>query len=172
MVKKFGYSAQNRYIALIINVFFHKNAQNLIRIFSQIEDPRSHINRLHNLVDILAIGIMSVIAGTETWKQMSEFAKSKEAFQKTYFELPNGIPSKDTINHVLSAIDSEQFEACSIEWISSVLNIKTGQTIAIDGKTVHGAKSHEKKSPIYSDLINVYKGSQIPANPFFYYHRS
>ncbi len=35
----------------------------LISIFSSIEDPRSHINQLHNLVDILLIGIISVIFG-------------------------------------------------------------------------------------------------------------
>jgi predicted transposase YbfD/YdcC len=80
---------------------------------------------------------------------MSEFAKSKEEFLKTFLDLPNGIPSKDTINRVFSAIDSEQFEAYFIEWVSSILSIKSGQTIAIDGKTVRGAKNHGKKSPIH-----------------------
>ena len=32
---------------------------NLKAIFGQIEDHRSHINQLHNLVDILLIGIIS-----------------------------------------------------------------------------------------------------------------
>jgi len=121
-----------------------KNTQNLIRIFGQMEDPRSHINRLHNLVDILVIGIIAVIAGAETWKQIFEFGKPKEKFLRTFLDLPNGIPSKDTFNRVFSAIDREQFEAYFIEWISSIVSIKTGQTIAIDGKTVRGAKSHGK----------------------------
>jgi hypothetical protein len=37
----------------------------LISIFNQVEDPRSHINKLHNLIDILLIGIISVICGAE-----------------------------------------------------------------------------------------------------------
>lgn len=37
----------------------------LISIFGSVEDPRSHINQLHNLVDILVIGINSVICGAE-----------------------------------------------------------------------------------------------------------
>ena len=90
-----------------------KNAQNLIRIFGQIEDPRSHINRLHNLVDILVIGIIAVITEAKTWKQMSEFAKSKEKFLKIFLDLPNGIPSKDSFNRVFSAIDSEHFRLIS-----------------------------------------------------------
>jgi hypothetical protein len=50
----------------------------IISIFSNVEDPRSHINQLHDLQDILLIGIISVICGGETWKQMVEFAYSKD----------------------------------------------------------------------------------------------
>jgi hypothetical protein len=45
---------------------------NIIRTFNQVENTRSHINQLHNLVDILLIGIISVICGAETWKQIVE----------------------------------------------------------------------------------------------------
>jgi hypothetical protein len=34
------------------------SSDNLKAIFGQIEDHRSHINQLHNLVDILLIGII------------------------------------------------------------------------------------------------------------------
>jgi hypothetical protein len=90
-----------------------------------------------------------VISGAETWKQMVGFAKSKEEFLKTVLELPHGIPSEDTINRVFSSIDSLQFEACFIQWVNSVSSLSKGQIIAIDGKTIRGAKSHGQKSPIY-----------------------
>ncbi len=113
------------------------NKQNkLISIFNQVEDPRSHINQLHNLIDILLIGIISVICGAETWKQMVGFAKSKEEFLRTFLELPNGIPSQDTINRVFTSIDSSQLENCFIEWVSSIADLSSGQIIAIDGKTI------------------------------------
>ena len=121
----------------------------LISIFGTIEDPRSHINQLHDLVDILLIGIISVISGAETWKQMVEFARSKEEFLKKFLKLENGIPSEDTINRTFSAIDSNQFESCFIEWVNSISNITKGQVIAIDGKTLRGAKSNGKKSPVH-----------------------
>jgi len=124
-------------------------SNNLKDIFGQIEDHRSHINQLHNLVDILLIGITAVICGAETWEQMFVFAKSKETFLKKFLELPNGIPSKVTINRVFSAINSEQFESCFIDWVNSIADISKGQVIAIDGKTIRGAKSHGKKSPIH-----------------------
>lgn len=122
---------------------------NLVSIFNQVEDPRSHINQLHNLIDILLIGIISVLCGAETWKQMVGFAKSKEDFLRTFLELPNGIPSEDTINRVFTAIDSTQLENCFIEWVSSISDLSLGQIIAIDGKTIRGAKHKGKKSPIH-----------------------
>ncbi len=121
----------------------------LITIFSQVEDPRSHINRLHNLIDILFIGIISVLCGAETWKQMVSFSKSKEDFLKTFLELPNGIPSEDTINRLFSSIDSVQLESCFSQWVNSITFLEKGQIIAIDGKTIRGAKSKGKKSPIH-----------------------
>ena len=122
---------------------------NLINVFSQIDDPRSHINQRHNLIDILLIGIISVICGAETWKQMVGFAKSKEEFLRSFLELPNSVPSEDTINRVFSSIDSDQFETYFIEWVNSIAVLSKGQIIAIDGKTLRGAKSHGKKSPIH-----------------------
>jgi predicted transposase YbfD/YdcC len=121
----------------------------LISIFGNVEDPRSHINQLHDLVDILLIGIISVICGAETWKQMVEFAISKEEFLKKFLKLNNGIPSDDTINRVFSAIDSNQFENCFIEWVNSISEITKGQVIAIDSKTLCGAKSKGIKSPVH-----------------------
>jgi len=126
-----------------------KKNNKLMSIFGSIEDPRSHINQLHNLTDILLIGIISVICGAETWKQMVEFANSKEDFLKGFLELPNGIPSEDTINRVFSSIDSSQFEHCFIDWVNSISDISKGQVIAIDGKALRGAKSGGKKSLVH-----------------------
>ena len=118
-------------------------------VFTSLTDPRSHINRLHLLNDILLIGIVSVICGAETWKQMVQFAKSKESFFRNFLLLPNGIPSEDTINRVFSSINSLDFERCFTEWITSISTLNTGQVISIDGKTIRGAKSHGKKSAIH-----------------------
>lgn len=54
-----------------------------------------------------------------------------------------------SLNRVFYAIDSEQFESCFIDWVTSIANISKGQIIAIDGKTIRDAKSHGKKSQIH-----------------------
>ncbi len=80
---------------------------------------------------------------------MVDFAYSKEEFLKKFLKLENGIPSDDTINRVFSAIDSNQFESCFIEWVNSISEVTKGQVIAIDGKTLCGAKSKGVKSPVH-----------------------
>ena len=88
------YYIDNQYFNTIVS------DSNMITIFSDIEDHRSHINKLHSLVYILLIGVISVICGTETWKQMTEFSNSKEDFLRKFLDLKNGIPYKDTINRI------------------------------------------------------------------------
>ena len=116
----------------------------LTAIFNQIDDPRRDVTKHHNLNDILLAGIISVICGAETWNNIEEYARSKEDFLRTFLELPN-----DTFNRVFSAIDSEQFESCFIEWVNSLAKITKGQVVAIDGKTIRGAKSNGEKSPYH-----------------------
>lgn len=135
---------------MIINTIRVLKTTNELRsIFSQIDDPRSDINKLHKLEDILLIGIISVICAADTWKNMETYAKAKEEFLRSFLELPNGIPSDDTFNRVFSSIDSEQFEACFVDWVSRLVNLTDGEVIPIDGKTIRGAKANGKKSPFH-----------------------
>jgi len=121
----------------------------LTRIFGQVEDPRRDITKLHKLNDILLISILAVICGAEIWKDIETFASSKVDFLSTFLELPNGIPKLDTYRRVFAAIDSEQFESCFIEWVGSLAEISQGQVVAIDGKTLRGAKDNTGKSSIH-----------------------
>lgn len=127
--------------------------------FETLSDPRSHINKIHKLNDILFIGITSVLCGADTWKQMEEFAIAREDFLKQYIDLSNGTPSDDTINRVFSALDTEQFEACFIKWVSATFptNEEKG-VIALDGKTARGAKSLGKKSPVH--IVSAWSSQQ------------
>jgi len=140
-----------------------KTTENLRSILSKIDDPRRDLTRLHNLNDILLIGIIAVICSADTWNEIEQYALEKEEFLRSFLELPNGIPSHDTFNRVFSAIDSKQFESCFIEWVKTFANLADKEIIAIDGKTIRGAKSKGKKSPIHmvsawADTNNVVLG--------------
>jgi len=128
--------------------------------FSKINDPRSHINKLHELNEILIISVTAVICGADTWKQIEEFAKNKEPFLKQFLDLPNGVPSDDTINRVVSSIDAKEFEKSFVQWVNRILQADemSVEVIAIDGKTVRGAKSYGEKSPIH--IVSAWASNQ------------
>jgi len=122
---------------------------NVIDFFSNVTDPRRPLRRLHKLEDILLISVLAIICGADTWNNIEEYAQSKEEFLRKFLELPNGTPSHDTFNRVFSAIDSEEFELSFMEWVRSIIKVKKGELVSIDGKTIRGAKSKGKKSPFH-----------------------
>lgn len=107
--------------------------------FSVLIDPRIDRTRQHKLVDILVIALSGVICGAEHYTEMEAFGKAKEAWFRTFLELPNGIPSHDTFGRVLSLLDPAQFQACFLNWIRDIAQLKLGEVIAIDGKKLNGS---------------------------------
>ncbi len=135
---------------MIINTLLILNTTNKLKtIFGQIPDFRRSHKQLYDLESILLIGIISVICGADSWNEMENYACSKEDFLRSFLDLPNGIPSHDTFNRVFSNIDSNHFETCFIEWVSILAQLKPKEIIAIDGKTIRGAKASGKKSPVH-----------------------
>lgn len=65
-----------------------------------------------------------------------------------FLELPNGIPSHDTISRVFSALDPKSVQDCSINWLKRIRNLIPETVIPIDGKTLRrsGCKSACKKA--------------------------
>jgi predicted transposase YbfD/YdcC len=110
--------------------------------FADLRDPRVNRTRRHKLIDILIIGICTVICGGDDYEAMEEFGKAKAKWFETFLELPNGIPSHDTFWRVFSALDPEQFQQCFLEWMSAISAMTSGEIIALDGKRVR--RSHDK----------------------------
>lgn len=120
----------------------------IIDFFENLNDNRrSTGNKQHELLDIITISICGVVCGAESWEEIAEYGRIKEKWFSTFLSLPNGIPSHDTINRVMSSLDPISFEQCFSNWVSSLL-VATNDIISIDGKTIRGAKVNGK-SPIH-----------------------
>jgi predicted transposase YbfD/YdcC len=104
--------------------------------FSVIPDPRVERTKLHTLEDILIMVTCGVLCGAETWVDIADFAKAKEAWLRTFLALPNGIPSHDTFGRVLAALEVRAFERAFQSWILDLAGTSKGKLIAIDGKTL------------------------------------
>lgn len=105
---------------------------------------------LHNLIDVLFIAVAAFIAGADDWEIVVAFAQKREAWFKKFLELPNGIPSINTFRRIFRMINSKQFEKCFIYWVKDIARKSKGRFVAIDGKTVCGAKDGDQvTSPIH-----------------------
>ncbi len=116
----------------------------IIEHFSSLKDPRIQAKTRHKLIDIIIITICASICGADEWTEVVDYAKAKQAWLKTFLELPRGIPSHDTFGRVFSLLRPEEFERCFVSWIHAVFKISDGQTVAIDGKTLR--RSYERSS--------------------------
>ena len=105
---------------------------NITEHFRNMEDPRVQGRIRHNLIDIITIVLCGVISGADTFSDIELFAKCKAPFFESFLELPGGIPSHDTLNRVMSSLDTKQFSECFASWIR---NIGIKGVVAIDGKT-------------------------------------
>jgi len=119
--------------------------QSVVQHFESLPDPRDSRNRRHLLVDVIVISVCGVIVGCKGPTSIQRWAKAKQEWLSTVLELPHGIPSRDCIRRVLSALKPEAFQKCFGEWIAACLlcnNNDTQRTIAIDGKMMR--RSHDK----------------------------
>jgi predicted transposase YbfD/YdcC len=123
--------------------------QSFVEMFSALEDPRVHQNKIHHkLLDIVTITVCAVICGADDWIDIVDFGEAKQEWLKQFLELPNGIPSHDTFSRVFSMINPEEFGKLFISWVSQMATRANGRVVPIDGKTLR--RSHDgDASPLH-----------------------
>jgi predicted transposase YbfD/YdcC len=109
--------------------------------FANLPDPRRETrNKLHKLHDILMIVLCAVLSGVEDWVGMEAFAEEKEAWLRGFLDLPNGIPSHDTLSDVLGRIDPVAFRTAFTTWATAALPGLADEQVCVDGKAVRGSR--------------------------------
>ncbi len=88
--------------------------------FSVMSDPRVDRTKKHLLIDILFIGVCSVICTGEGFEAMEDFGEARESWLRGLLELPNGIPSHDTFRRVFSILDPVEFSKCLTRWSAAL----------------------------------------------------
>lgn len=112
----------------------------MVRLFSNVPDPRMTGKVAHKLCDILTIAVCAVITGIDSWTLMEDFGHYHEEWFRTFLELPNGIASHDTFGNVFASLDPVEFEKAIVLWLNDLVESNTqGKHIAMDGKTLRGS---------------------------------
>jgi len=93
--------------------------------FDKLEDPRIDRTKRHSMTDILVLSICGFVCGIDTWVELEEFAEIREDWFRTFLELPNGIPSHDTLGRFFAALDPEAFSRCFASWMAAARRTRT-----------------------------------------------
>ena len=120
-----------------------------ILVLNQVEDPREvSCNTRHSVTTVLFIVFVTVLCGATNWEEMHYLA-SGEDFTKwlgSHIDLSGGIPSKWTLERVVSLIPTAQLQPLFAMFRE---HAKEMDTVAIDGKTLRGSKGWGKGHPLH-----------------------
>lgn len=164
---------------------------NIMIIFKNQNDIRMQGKIKHKMVDVIMITFLAILARCDGWDEIETFAKSKEKWLKNFLELPNGIPSHDTIQRVISLINPETLYSSCINYLIQKIDSlaskcktlnKEKDVLSMDEKITKGSARNKENTEeikaintmsIYShnygvSLVQDYieeKSNEIPMGP-------
>lgn len=124
-------------------------AMDLFAHLSVIEDHRSHINRQHNLVDIMFLVMAAVVSGCEGWQEIEDFGNDKLPWLRQFRPFASGIPTRHSIARIIKGVALKSLLHALFTWVNSQRQAVGQSIIAIDGKTVRGAASRKADVPLH-----------------------
>ena len=115
----------------------------MINIIKRQDDTRYQPNVRHKIEDIILITLFALLAKCNEWTEIESFAKKKEKWLRKYLELPNGVPSHDTIQRVISILNPSTLYRDAINYLIEKIDYITSteekDILSMDGKTSNGS---------------------------------
>ena len=138
--------------------------KDLKETFKDLKDTRQKSKTHYKIWDIVCYVIFAQMSGAEDWTDIEEFIYYHYDFFRKFLLMTGGVPSHQTIERVMSIIDSHELENMLVEFIMKItFNQKTEKKILdIDGRVDCGSDRKatnykEKTSPL--NVLNVYSNN-------------
>ena len=122
--------------------------------FGNMPDFRLNRNKLHKLSDILMIALCAMIGCSNNFEvrrpeEIALYGQEKESFLRTFLEVRNGIPSRDTFTRVFSYLDKKASGECLYRWSNELLDFLDFHQINIDGKVIRATGKKVRKIVVF-----------------------
>ncbi len=123
-------------------------SQYLLQLLAQVPDPRKRRGRRHALAGLLAVGIAAVIAGSRSFAAIGQWAGDAGPDVLAALGADRGPAEESTYRRAFTLVSADVLDRVLGAWLWTRAVRAGGRlVIAIDGKTVRGAKSKGGKAP-------------------------
>ena len=123
-------------------------SQYLLDLLAQVPDPRKRRGRRHALAGLLAVGIASVIAGSRSFAAIGQWAADASPAALAGLGATRGPAEESTFRRAFALVSADVLDCVLGAWLHTTAARAGGRLIiAIDGKTVRGAKDKTGKAP-------------------------
>lgn len=120
----------------------------LLDLLAQVPDPRTRRGRRHSLAALLAVGVAAVIAGSRSFAAIGQWAADADPEVLAVLGASRGAAEESTFRRVFAMVSPDVLDRVLGAWLWTRAVRAGGRlVIAIDGKTVRGAKNKEGKAP-------------------------
>jgi predicted transposase YbfD/YdcC len=117
-------------------------------LLEEVADPRHRRGVRHRLAAILAVGLAAVIAGSRSFAAIGEWVADLDPGVLRDLGAGARGPSEATIRRAFTALDGDRLDVLIGAWMRTRVGLLAGRhVIAIDGKTVRGAKAAGGTAP-------------------------
>lgn len=89
----------------------------------QLTDSRQQAKVKHSMKDIVGIVFFAVLAGNDEWSEIYDFALDEREILEKYLELPNGIPSHDTIQRLFSILNGDELQSMLVNILVKIVTV-------------------------------------------------
>jgi predicted transposase YbfD/YdcC len=140
----------------------------LATILESVPDPRARRGRRHALAGLLVLGVAAVLAGARSFAAIGDWAAVHAE--------PGTAADESTFRRVFARLDADVLAAVVGAWLFTRTTIMGGRrVIAIDGKTIRGARTRDRVAPhlvaaldhgtgtVLGQLAITAKSNEIPA---------
>src|SRR5580658_560457 len=123
-------------------------SQYLLDLLAQVPDPRKRRGRRHPLAGLLAVGIAAVIAGSRSFSAIGQWAADAGPEVLAVLGAARGPAEESTFRRAFALVSADVLDRVLGAWLHTRAMQAGGRlVIAIDGKTVRGAKNKNGKAP-------------------------
>jgi len=120
----------------------------LYEVFATIPDPRSKHGLRYDLPFLLMCLIAALLCNCDSTLAVGQWCRDQRRLLTRLFGPRRFLsPSDSLYRKLLPRLDAEQIEWTLADWIRRTLQAKPDDPIALDGKTVRGARTDEHAAP-------------------------